>query len=290
MQTLGARAPAKINLTLQIIGRRADGWHELRSLVAFAGVADHLRLAPGEPLSLCTDGPTAPFAGPVEDNLVLRAARALAARVADLRLGAFHLTKLLPVAAGIGGGSANAAAALRLLARANDLALDDPRLIAAAAATGADVPVCVEARARLMSGVGERLGPVLLLPPLFAVLVNPGVALETRAVFARMGLVPGQSLPGAVHPAIGEGLSRADLLGLLRQARNDMEEAAGALLPAVGDVLADLAATPGCRLARMSGSGATSFGLFDDCHAAARAAADLRRHHPGWWVKATLLR
>ena len=170
------------------------------------------------------------------------------------------------------------------------LRLDDPRLIEAAAATGADVPVCVAGRARLMAGVGERLGPALRLPPLFAVLVNPGVALETRAVFARMGLQPGQSLPGTAHPVIGEGLSRADLLDLLHQARNDMEEAARALLPAIGDVLANLAATPGCRLARMSGSGATSFGLFDDCHAAARGAAGLRRDHPDWWVKATVLR
>jgi len=290
MHILGARAPAKINLTLQIVGRRADGWHELQSLVAFAGAADYLTLAPGHTLSLCVEGPTARLAGPVEDNLVLRAAHALAARVADLRLGAFHLTKRLPVAAGIGGGSADAAAALRLLARVNDLRLDDPRLIEAAATTGADVPVCVAGRARLMTGVGERLGPALRLPPLFAVLVNPGVALETRAVFARMGLQPGQALPGTPHLLINEGLSRAELLGLLHQARNDMEEAARALLPALGDVLANLAATPGCRLARMSGSGATSFGLFDDCRAAARGAAGLRRDHPGWWVKATVLR
>jgi len=290
MQILGARAPAKINLTLQIVGRRADGWHELVSLVAFAGAADRLTFAPGPRLELSVDGPTAPAAGPIEDNLVMRAARALAARVPDLRLGAFHLTKRLPVAAGIGGGSANAAAALRLLAGANGLSLDDCRLFEAAAATGADVPVCVAARARMMAGLGELLGPVLQLPPLFAVLVNPGVALETRSVFARMGLAPGESLAGSAHPAIGDNLSRKDLFGLLHDARNDMEDAARALSPAVGAVLRALAATPGCRLARMSGSGATSFGLFDDCHAAARGAAGLRRAHPGWWVKATLLR
>lgn len=290
MQILGARAPAKINLTLQIVGRRADGWHELLSLVAFAGAADHLTLVPGQTLALRVDGPTAPSVGPTEDNLVLRAARALAARVPDLRLGAFHLSKRLPVAAGIGGGSANAAAALRLLAGANGLSLDDPRLIEAAAATGADVPVCLAARARMMAGIGERLGPVLQLPPLFAVLVNPGAALETRAVFARMGLTPGESLAGSIHPAIAQNLPRADLLGLLHGARNDMEDAARALLPAVGEVLGVLAVTPGCRLARMSGSGATSFGLFDDCHAARRAAAGLRRAHPDWWVRATLLR
>jgi 4-diphosphocytidyl-2-C-methyl-D-erythritol kinase len=290
MQILGARAPAKINLTLQIVGRRVDGWHELQSLVAFAGAADGLTLVPERPLSLIVDGPTAPHAGPIGDNLVLRAVRALAARVPDLRAGAFHLTKRLPVAAGIGGGSANAAAALRLLARANDLHPGDPRLIEAAAATGADVPVCMAAQARLMEGVGERLGPVLRLPPLIAVLVNPGVALETRAVFARIGLQPGQSLSGVSHPSIGEGISRAELLDLLHHTRNDMEDAARALSPAVGEVLASLAATAGCRLSRMSGSGATSFGLFDNCHAAARGAAGLRRDHPGWWVKATVLR
>lgn len=285
-----ARAPAKINLSLQIVGRRQDGWHELQSLVGFAGVADLLTLFPDRPLKLVADGPTATDAGPVADNLVLRAARALAARVPGLRLGAFHLTKKLPVAAGIGGGSADAAAALRLLARANGLALDDPRLVEAAAATGADVPVCVAARARMMEGIGERLGPPLRLPPLFAVLVNPGVALETRHVFAELGLAPGQSFEGGAHPVIGDSLSRAGLLERLHMARNDMQKAADALSPAVGEVLKSLASLPSCRLARMSGSGTTCFALFDDRHAARRGAALLKRDHPGWWVTATLLR
>lgn len=290
MDVLGARAPAKINLTLQIVARRADGWHELQSLVAFAGVVDCLRLAAGQAFSLRVEGPTAPLVGPIEANLVLRAAQALATRVPNVRGGAFHLTKRLPVAAGIGGGSADAGAALRLLARANDLRLDDPRLLAAAAATGADVPVCVASQARVMAGTGEKLGPGLRLPPLIAVLVNPGVALETRAVFAHLRLPSGQSLPGAAHPAIGQGLSRADLLGLLRRTRNDLEATARELLPAVGDVLAALTAAPGCRLARMSGSGPTAFGLFDDRRAAVQTAIGLRRDHPHWWVKATVLR
>ena len=147
------RAPAKINLTLHITGRRADGYHLLDSLVVFSGRGDRLGLEPDAPLGLVMDGPTAVKAGPDVDNLVLRAARHLAVRVPGLRLGAFHLTKRLPVAAGIGGGSSDAAAALRLLARLNGLALDDPRLLEAAQATGADVPVCVAGRARTMAGM-----------------------------------------------------------------------------------------------------------------------------------------
>src|ERR1700722_12578316 len=159
------RAPAKVNLPLHVLGRRPDGWHQLDSLVAFAGCCDWLSFEPGEPLSLSVDGPTAEAAGESGDNLILRAARALQDRAPEIRLGRFRLTKNLPVAAGLGGGSSDAAAGLRALAHANDLAADDPRLIAAAQATGADVPVCLEARARTMAGLGERLGPLLQLPP-----------------------------------------------------------------------------------------------------------------------------
>ena len=151
--SLVEHAPAKINLSLHIVGRRDDGFHDLESLVAFTASGDSLALDLGSPLSLVVDGPTAPNAGALEDNLVLRAARALAARVPELESGRFHLTKRLPVAAGIGGGSSDAAAALRLLARANDLALDDPRLYDAAAEIGSDVPVCMAAQARMMLGV-----------------------------------------------------------------------------------------------------------------------------------------
>jgi 4-diphosphocytidyl-2-C-methyl-D-erythritol kinase len=221
---------------------------------------------------------------------VLRAAHALAARVPGLRLGAFHLTKILPVAAGVGGGSSDAAAALRLLARVNDLSFDDPRVADAAAATGADVPVCVAARARMMEGIGERLGPLLRLPPLYAMLVNPGVAVETKPVFAKLGLAPGEKFAGGTHASIADDLAREDLFGLLRAARNDLQKPAEALSPAIGDVLANLAALPDCRLARMSGSGATCFALFDDRHAARRGAILLRRDHPQWWVTATVLR
>ena len=284
------RAPAKINLTLHIVGRRPDGWHELQSLVCFAGCADTLTLAPGDGLSLTVEGPTAIEAGIGDDNLVLRAARALAARVPDLRTGAFNLVKRLPVAAGIGGGSSDAAAALRLLARANSLALDDARLMDAARNTGADVPVCVGARARMMSGVGEVLGAPLRLPPLFAVLVNPAVPVETKSVFARMGLAPGDTQGFGAHPPVPAGSDFASLVNLLRRGRNDMEDAASILAPVIGHVIAVLSAARGCRLARMSGSGATCFALFETCRAASVAAKVIRRDHPGWWVKPTVLR
>lgn len=287
---LATRAPAKINLTLHILGRRADGYHELESLVAFSGAGDILRLEPGDDLSLAVDGPTAAAAGPMGDNLVLRAARRLAERVPGLRLGAFHLTKYLPVAAGIGGGSSDAAAALRLLARANDLSLDDPRLLEAARATGSDVPVCLSPRARFMLGRGETIGEPLGLPPLPAVLINPGAPVETRGVFARLGLSPGERTGAAPHPDITAALGAEGIAAALRRGRNDMEDAACVEAPVIVDALAVLSAAKGCRLARMSGSGATCFALFSTRHAAARAAAVIRRQHSGWWVKTAVLR
>ena len=284
------RARAKINLTLHVEARRPDGWHALESLVCFAGEADALTLTPGDGLSLTLDGPTAIAAGAGDDNLVLRAARNLAALAPGLTMGAFHLAKHLPVAAGVGGGSADAAAALRLLARANGMSIEDERVMTAARATGADVPVCVGSRARMMRGVGGDLGPGLRLPPLFAVLVNPGVPVETKSVFARIGLAPGESLGGGAHPPVGDGASLDQLLPLLRKSRNDMEDAASVLAPVIGSVIAVLSAARGCRLARMSGSGATCFALFETRHAAAKAANVIRRDHPAWWVAATVLR
>ena len=285
-----ARAPAKINLTLHVLGRRADGYHELQSLVVFAGVCDHLTFTPGETLSLTLAGPTADAAGAGPENLVLRAARNLQARVDNLRVGAFHLVKYLPVAAGIGGGSSDAAAALRLLAQENGLALDDPRLIEAARVTGADVPVCVDPGAREMSGVGEILGPKLALAPVAAVLVNPRVAVETRAVFAKLGLKAGDSYGFGKHPAIAPAMPQDALVAALKKGRNDLEDPAGVLAREIVDVLAVLGAARGAKLTRMSGSGATCFALFGDRHQAARAARAIRRDHPGWWAKATLLR
>lgn len=286
---LVTRAPAKVNLTLHVLGRRADGYHELDSLVVFAGAADRLELVPGPELTLTVEGPTAGAAGPTADNLVLRAAASLAEAVPGLRGGAFRLTKNLPAAAGIGGGSSDAAGALRLLAELNGLALDDPRVVEAARRTGADVPVCLDPRARTMRGVGERVGPPLRLPPLYGLLVNPRVAVPTPEVFRRLGRVAGE-LGLSDHPVIGERPSAADLLAALASGRNDLEAPALAAEPVIGTALADIRALDGCRLARMSGSGATVFGLFDDCRATGRAAKAIRAEHPAWWVKPTVFR
>ena len=290
MSLLADRAPAKVNLTLHVLGRRAgDGYHALESLVAFAGTADRLTLDPGAPLGLTVSGPTAGPAGPDQDNLVLRAARALDARVPDLRTGGFHLLKRLPVAAGIGGGSSDAAAALRLLARLNGLPLDHAAVVAAARETGADVPVCLDPRARMMRGAGEAIGPALAPAPLPAVLVNPGVPVPTAPVFKALGLAVGQTREGAAHPEIAAGLDRDGLIAAIAPARNDLEAPALTVAPVIGDALAALRAQ-GCRLARMSGSGATVFALFADRRAAVRAAAALRAAHPGGWVAPTFLR
>jgi 4-diphosphocytidyl-2-C-methyl-D-erythritol kinase len=278
------KAPAKVNLTLRVIGRRADGYHEIESLVAFADVGDALTFSPGGALALSVAGPTAAAAGQIADNLVLKAARTLAERVERLKLGGFALSKRLPVAAGLGGGSADAAAALRLLARANGLAPDDPRLMQAARATGADVPVCLDPRPRFMRGIGDVLSDPLDLPRLFAVLLNPGVAVATKDVFAALAApTAAQTAPAAICTGT------AALVDEIAGGRNDLEGAAIELEPAIADALAVLRKLPGCRLARMSGSGATCFGLFDSMDAAREAARRLRVGYPDWWVRATAL-
>ena len=285
------RAPAKINLTLRVVGRRADGYHELVSLVVFAGVGDTLTLAPARALSLRVDGPTAAASGSIGDNLVLKASRALAERVEGLKLGRFTLTKRLPVAAGVGGGSSDAAAALRLIARANRIVLDDPRLMEAARVSGADVPVCLVPRPRVMRGIGEILSDPLALPKLPAVLVNPRVAVPTKDVFAalRADLAARGGTAGGADFETRRRWKTSDLIETLAGEPNDLEAPAIAIAPAIAQVLADLRALKGCRLARMSGSGATCFGLFATAPAAAAAARALRGKHPAWWVRATKL-
>lgn len=283
-------APAKVNLTLHVLGRRADGWHELDSLVAFAGCCDWLTFEPDEALALAVEGPTAAATGAADDNLVLRAAQALAERIPRLRLGRFHLRKNLPVAAGLGGGSSDAAAALRALAAANGLAADDERLFAAAAVVGADVPVCLDPRARRMAGRGDKLGPALTPPPLAAVLANPGAAVATPAVFAALALAPGARFGASPAPPVAIDCSAAGAIAAIKAGRNDLQASAIRLAPAIGETLEALAGLDGARLVRMSGSGATCFALFDDRHFAARAARALCAAHPGWWVRATVLR
>ena len=281
-------APAKVNLTLKVIGRRPDGYHDIESLVVFAAVGDTLTFTAGRALALTVRGPAARAAGDVADNLVLKAGRALAGRVAGLKPGRFVLSKRLPVAAGVGGGSSDAAAALRLLARHNRIAIDDPRLREAAQATGADVPVCLDPRPRVMRGIGELLSAPLALPRLPAVLVNPGVAVPTRDVFGKLAAAASRS--AAVVPA-KEAIppDREGYLSYIRSQTNDLEAPAMLIQPAVAGVLSALRALAGCRLARMSGSGATCFGVFDSTRTAARAATALRKQHAGWWVRATTL-
>lgn len=268
--TLIELAPAKVNLFLHVTGRRADGYHLLDSLAVFAGVGDVLRGEVAAGLNLEVQGPFAAGLSGEPDNLVLRAARALSGRGARL-----VLEKNLPVASGIGGGSADAAAALRLLCRLWQLA--PPDLPGIALALGADVPVCLARRPSRMGGVGERLDAAPRLPRCGLVLVNPGVAVATADVFrARRG---DWSAPAELPRAWPDVAAMASDL---RELRNDLEPPAIALRPVIGEVIGALAAVPGCRLARMSGSGATCFGLFDDPVLASEAAMRLRR--PRWWT------
>jgi 4-diphosphocytidyl-2-C-methyl-D-erythritol kinase len=228
--------------------------------------------------------------GELSDNLVLKAARLLADRLPDPKCGAFVLDKTLPVAAGIGGGSADAAAALRLLARLNGLALDDVRITEAALLTGADVPVCLTSTACDMAGVGEALVS-LNLPKLPCVLVNPNVAVATKDVFAALGLRNGELLVGVTDviesrawPAAGASIG--DWIEALLRVGNDLETPAKRIQPVIGDVLAALAAAEGAKLPRMSGSGATCFALFASAAEAQAAAQAIAANHPAWWVHA----
>jgi 4-diphosphocytidyl-2-C-methyl-D-erythritol kinase len=276
-------APAKINLYLHVTGRRDDGYHLLDSLVAFADIGDEVIAAPAESLSLAVGGPEAgALTGLGDDNLVLRAARALAAHHRLAPGAALTLDKRLPVASGIGGGSSDAAAALRALAALWQRPLDDIGTLAVA--LGADVPVCVTGRPAWVAGIGERIEPAGTLPPLGIVLANPRRELPTAAVFrARSG---GFS-PSARRPQ--ELSDAAALIALLTECRNDLTEAALSLAPEIASVLDRLAGLPAVRLARMSGSGATCFALFADRPAAERAAAVLACDEPEWWVRAGAL-
>jgi len=280
------RAPAKVNLTLRVGARRADGLHEIESLVVFSDITDELSLDPARPRGVEVHGPLRAVCGPATDNLVLKAAAALAASIFDLKIGHFTLVKRIPVAAGLGGGSADAAAALRLLAQANGLSLGDHRLRDAARTTGADVPVCLDPRPRIMRGIGDMLSEPLQLPQLSAVLVNPGVPLPTGDVFAAFdrGARAPSSLPAP--PSLDV---RDELFAFLQAQPNDLEAAAISVQPVIGEILSVLGALPSCRLARMSGSGATCFGLFETPEAAARAAQQLRGTYPAWWTEETTL-
>jgi 4-diphosphocytidyl-2-C-methyl-D-erythritol kinase len=266
-------APAKINLALHVTGRRDDGYHLLDSLVCFADLGDHLRAAPAGALSLRVAGPMAEGVPTDAGNLVLRAARALGVTGAAL-----ELEKHLPAAAGIGGGSSDAAAALRVLAAMTGRPLPAD----AGLSLGADVPVCLSPRPARMRGIGERLDR-LALPALPAVLVNPGFALPTPAIFKALARRENPPMP-----ELPEFPDAAALTDWLQHQRNDLEPAALAVDARVGGVLAALRDTP-ARLVRMSGSGATCFGLYDSEGAAEAAANTLCAARPGWWVRKTVL-
>src|ERR1700686_1724462 len=286
-------ARAKVNLNLRGVGRSVYGYHDLESLVAVADCADRLSLVPGSELHLATTGPLAQACGESADNLVFKAAELLAARVAGLKLGHFVLDKVLPVAAGIGGGSADAAAALRLLARANSLALDEGRLIEVAKMTGADVPVCLTSRACVMTGVGETLMP-LALPKMPCVMVNPRLPVATKDVFQALGLRNGELLVGAADVLQAtawpeQGASLEDWVEVLAAGSNDFEAPATRIQPVIGEVLSALNATDGAWLARMSGAGATCFAIFENTPEAQRAAQKIQLDYPQWWVHAGIL-
>ncbi len=263
-------ARAKINLTLHVTGRRPDGLHMLDSLVVFADLGDVVEVEAGSRLSLVIDGPFGSGIGATPDNLVLRAARHLGVS------GALRLTKALPVSSGIGGGSADAAATIRAMSRLHGLTLP-----AAADLTtlGADVPVCLASVPTRMRGIGEVLRPVPTLPAAWLVLVNPGVGMATPAVFARLDHA--DNAPMDMPDSFGDF---DGFVKWLTRQRNDLQFPAEQLSPVIGEVLTAL--HHGTPFARMSGSGATCFGLYAEQAAALSAADRLRDAHPGWWVAA----
>lgn len=288
------RAPAKINLTLEVLGRRPDGYHELLSLVAFARDAgDSLILAPGSDLHLEVYGPEATAIDGA--NLIITVAEAIRRSAPAIQTGIFRLEKHLPVASGIGGGSADAAAAIRAIARLNEISDPAATFADLAAGIGADIPVCIGGsgeQAAIMSGIGERVWRPVgapLLPPdgLAALLVNPRVPVPTGAVFQALAA---PELPDAPEPrAPVPFASPADCLAYIAASRNDLEVPAITIAPAIAEVLGALRKLPACRFARMSGSGATCFALFEKIADARSAGDTLRRKHPDWWIKATRL-
>ena len=289
-------APAKINLFLHVGAKRTDGYHELQSLVVFADVGDELTFAESAELSLTVGGEFASTLPANDDNLVFRAARTLASLNGTAPLARIALTKNLPVASGIGGGSADAAATLRGLRslwglnRAGDDVLwghpqpfaNRQECLRAATVLGSDVPVCLLSAPALMEGRGERVRSLDGFPAAALVLINPGVAVSTAEVFGRLR----QRTGADKMPHSDLACSINDLVEYLKRTTNDLEIPAVSIAPSIGDVLEALNSS-GARLARMSGSGATCFGIFNESESAADAAAAIARAHPSWWVRAT---
>ncbi len=277
-------APAKINLYLHVTGKRPDGYHLLDSLIAFAGIQDRVSVAPADGVSLTIEGPYGDdLKGTQDDNLVLKAARRLGAAAGTEAGADIRLDKRLPVASGIGGGSADAAAALKGLAALWGLTEDTVDMIALAREIGSDVPACLLSTPVFVGATGEDLDPAPPLPRAGVLLVNPGVTLATLSVF--------ENRRGGFSPEMRFDEAPADVAALaeiLAERENDLTEPALGLSPVIADVLAALEAAPDCRFQRMSGSGATCFGLFDDQEAAEAAIPAVERE--GWWVAATRFR
>ncbi len=269
-------ARAKVNLALHVVGRREDGLHLLDSLVVFPDLGDRLEAEPAATLSLTLDGPFGQDLGGGADNLVLKAAGLL--RSAGLG-AALRLTKNLPIASGIGGGSSDAAATLRLLAELWDVPLPSRDALVK---LGADIPVCMSGTPARMQGVGEDITPLPDLPDFGIVLINRLRPVPTAAVFSGLNRTVNTPLP----PLPTQFDTPSDLFGFLRNARNDLEPAALAVDPRIQSILDVLTSMPDCALARMSGSGGTCFGLFEDRDRAETAASAVRRHHPDWWISA----
>jgi 4-diphosphocytidyl-2-C-methyl-D-erythritol kinase len=277
-------ARAKLNLTLEVKGRRPDRFHELKSLVAFTDFGDSVELKPGPEFSLEIDGPFAPVLG-TKGNLILAAAEAAKATCPGLTLGRFRLIKELPIASGVGGGSADAAASLRLLARANPGKLQMDMLVDIACKLGSDVTACLSGKPAMMTGRGEMVREISGFPVCGVLLANPGVELATAKVYDLLGAKPCREND---HPA--KALPQFDgsfekLIDYARARGNDLEAPALKLAPAIGEVLA-LLTELGPSLARLSGSGATCFALFDTAQEAASAGLSLSRRQSNWWVKA----
>jgi 4-diphosphocytidyl-2-C-methyl-D-erythritol kinase len=275
-------AQAKINLSLDVLYRRDDGYHELVSLVTFADFGDSLELDCTQVLGLSIEGDNLSHIGKYQNNLILKAAYGFKTRFPDAALGHFNLIKRIPIAAGLGGGSADAAAALRLLARVNNIDLDDPTLYEIAMQIGADVPVCLTSKTRFMSGIGEKLSDVVELPCLWAVLVNPHIAVSTAEVFGKLK-VP---LQGKSIATIDLKFDNNSLFTWLERQKNDLQAPAVELHPKIAEVLVALAHTSNPHLVRMSGSGATCFALYASEQAAIEAEALMKQTYPDWWVKA----
>jgi 4-diphosphocytidyl-2-C-methyl-D-erythritol kinase len=274
-------APAKLNLFLHVTGKRADGYHLLDSLVAFADIADQIQVERADHLTLSVTGPFASNAGPVEENLVLRAARALQEATSRTDGAKIWLDKHIPTGAGLGGGSSDAASALRLLNKLWKLDLADDELRQIGLALGADIPVCLAAGPTRMRGIGEVLDPAGVIAPLDILLVHPGQSLSTPAVFKALA----GRYSGPAPSDLGSLADRQSLLRLLRSTTNDLEAPARELLPTIGHILNSLSDTDGCLLAQMSGSGSACFGLFGNNGTAQAAGARIASLQPDWWVQ-----